>query len=308
MLGEGSPSAICLATFHMLLSPSVWREVNLAMFTVYIDDSGTSPSQKIAIATGLVLPAAQIIRLENEWDSLKTKEGFSDFSMSEFVHNNLKSEFANWDEAKRLRVWSRIRQISKKYGVRAFSVAVNKSDYDEVVPDEIRSYGGKYHYSWAVTNLLAFLDGWRSERPSRNPLEYVFHWMEEPTSKAEIEATMERSEYVAEENGNLGGYLNYSFRKSIGIPGLQCVDAISWVCYQIAQNAITGKGPHKYANIGWQDFGGDVVENGWLKGVTVLRGDLERFVSDFMANPEGKERLQRAQNKRLARFALEGLR
>jgi len=127
------------------------------MFTLYIDDSGTDPNQHVAIATALIIPAAQIIRLEREWDTLKQKHGFTEFHTSVFVARNYKSEFANWTEDQQERLFSRVRQISKKYGVRAVSIAVNKKDYDEVVPAELRSYFGKHHYSWAVRQLLANL-------------------------------------------------------------------------------------------------------------------------------------------------------
>src|ERR1700730_2017872 len=128
------------------------------MFSLYIDDSGTSPSKPIAIATALIIPAQQIIRLENEWNALRKKYGFTEFHTSEFVARNSKSEFANWDEQKQERLFSRVRQISKKYGVRAVSIAVNKKDYDEVVPQSYRSYIGKEHYTWAIRQLIANLD------------------------------------------------------------------------------------------------------------------------------------------------------
>ncbi len=54
-----------------------WREVQLAFFSMYLDDSGTTPDQKVAVASALIVPAAQIRRLENEWNNLKKKEEFS---------------------------------------------------------------------------------------------------------------------------------------------------------------------------------------------------------------------------------------
>jgi hypothetical protein len=98
------------------------------MLTVFVDDSGTSPSQHVAIATGLLIPALDILRLEREWDTFKRKEEFSDFHTSEFVARNHKSEFAGWDDDKQKRVFARVRQIAKKYGVAAGSIAVNKQD------------------------------------------------------------------------------------------------------------------------------------------------------------------------------------
>jgi len=46
-----------------------WKKVHLAMFTVYVDDSGTDPNQAVAIASAWVIPGPQIIRLESEWDT-----------------------------------------------------------------------------------------------------------------------------------------------------------------------------------------------------------------------------------------------
>lgn len=49
----------------------------MAFFSMYLDDSGTTPDQKVAVASALIVPAAQIRRLENEWNNLKKKEEFS---------------------------------------------------------------------------------------------------------------------------------------------------------------------------------------------------------------------------------------
>jgi hypothetical protein len=105
-----------------------WKTVFLVMFTVYVDDSGTDPNQKLAVATALIIPAKQIPAMEIEWSNLKTKEHFSRFHMAEFVARNPKSEFANWDDKKHQRVFDRVRQITNKYGVRGFSFTVNKRD------------------------------------------------------------------------------------------------------------------------------------------------------------------------------------
>ncbi|MGA8503197.1 MAG: hypothetical protein WB683_16705, partial [Candidatus Sulfotelmatobacter sp.] len=54
------------------------------LFTNYVDDSGTDPNQRVAIASGWIVPAARIVALEREWDRLKEKEGFTDFHTSVF--------------------------------------------------------------------------------------------------------------------------------------------------------------------------------------------------------------------------------
>jgi hypothetical protein len=280
-----------------------WREVQLAMLTVYVDDSGTAPDQHIAIATGLIIPAAVVPRLEAEWDSLKTKEGFSDFHTSEFVYKNPKSQFSGWDDVKRRRVYDRVRQIAKKYGLAAGSTAVNKQDYEEVLPKDFRNLVGANHYTWAVHHLLGFLQARRRIHHSACPaFEYVFDWME-PRSRErrEIETAMARAEETAVEDGNDGEFSNYSFRYRKDIPGLQCVDCVSWVAYQFTLFSFRKKPIHPFAEIGWQDFGGPLDEYGWLGAITVERENLKKWYANVLADPRNLEKFTRIEQARLAR-------
>jgi hypothetical protein len=91
------------------------------MLTAYIDDSGTDPNQKIAIASALMIPSARLTALNSEWAALANKEGFTSFHMSECIAQNAESEFADWDEHKRRRVVWRVRQMVKKFGGQAIS-------------------------------------------------------------------------------------------------------------------------------------------------------------------------------------------
>ena len=193
----------------------------LVMFTLYIDHSGTDPKQQVAIATALKIPACQVIALEREWDTFRKKEGFTCFHTAEFMARNPKSEFANWDEQKQERVFKRVRQISKKYGARALSVAVNKKDYDELVPADYRSYFGKYHYTWAIRQLVSFVGKWYEPNP-KTSFEFIFQWMGRPHDdrRIEIETVMEQAQWLAGKKYVLGDYSNFSFRKSMGVPGL----------------------------------------------------------------------------------------
>jgi hypothetical protein len=205
------------------------------MFTVYVDDSGTSPSQKVAVATALIIPAKQIAAMEREWAKLRATEHFSCFHMSEFVARNPKTDFASWDDVKQQRVFDRVRQITRKYGIQGFSFSVNKQDYDEIVVGDWRAVFGRHHYTWALRHALSFADEWRSKL-NTPPLEYVFDWMGKPTDprRREVEAMMELAESLALEDGKKEGeFANYSFRHLKDNAGLQSVDMIGWISYQI---------------------------------------------------------------------------
>jgi hypothetical protein len=298
-------SSVCGCTHHMLVSVygSRWQEVELAMMTVYVDDSGTDPKQSNAIATGMIVPAVEIIRLENAWDELKREEGFTDFHTSEFVFKNPKSDFANWDDVKHKRVFERVRNIIKKYGLKAASVAVRKQDYLDVLPESFRNLIGGYHYTWAVHHLLSFL---RTTRLQRHPgcygFEYVFDWMEfNSDERIEVEAAMARAEEVAIEDGMTGEFTNSSFRRHQAVPGLQCVDCVCWTAYQFARFAFDKVPMHPFAEIAWKDFDGPLEQDGWLGAITIKREHLEEWYAKVITDPKNLDQYRRAEQNRLVK-------
>lgn len=223
------------------------------LFTNYVDDSGTDPNQRVAIASGWIVPAARIVALEREWDRLKEKEGFTDFHTSVFSawFRNKKSEFRDWDAAKHARVFSRVRQIAKKYGARTIAFAVKKKDYDEVVPEEFRRYWGTFHYTWAIRQFVDYVHRWQRHF-SAAPLEYVFDYMKpsDPCRK-EIETVMEQAEDMT---GSKGDFTNFGFRERKLLPGLQLSDALAWTSYQYALQAFYEKPMVCDAQTAWKDF------------------------------------------------------
>ena len=269
-----------------------WREIHLAMFSAYIDDSGTDPNQRAAIATAFVVPAAQIIPLGREWDNLKKKYSFSDFHTSEMVARNHKSDFADWDETKQRRVFQRVREISKKYGIgpsAAVSFAVNKMDYDNLVPLEYRNYFGG-HYSWAIRHGINFLEAWRQSRNIAS-LEYVFDWAEPGSiERVEIETVMAQAESIYQQRGRSGEFTNYTFRRRTDIPALQCVDAIGWTCYQQALLQFHKVPAHKLADEAWKGYGGHLEQHGWLQCFTVRQDNLKKWISAEMTDGETLKR------------------
>ena len=240
------------------------------MFIVYIDDSGTAPDQAVAIASALIIPAKRIASLDKEWATFAEKEGFNEFHSSECVARNPKSVFAAWDGERVLRVTSRVRQVAKKYGVKAFSFATNKVDYDEVVPEELKVVGGRFHYTWAIRNVISCLDRWCQITDMKVPLEYVFDWMDNRSqreAKREIETVMAQAESI-----DPGRYTHSSFRKRQDIPALQCTDMLAWTCYQFALHAFKGVELGTIAAQSFWDF--DSHRNEWLTAITYKRKQL----------------------------------
>jgi hypothetical protein len=276
-----------------------WREVQVVMFTVYLDDSGTSPDQQVAIATALVIPARQLVAMEREWNNFKAKEGFSCFHMAAFVAKNAKEGFADWDDKKQQRVYARVKQITRKYGVAAFSFAVLKKDYDEIVTEQWREHFGKDHYVWALRHVMAFLDDWRLERPIA-PLEYIFDWMGGPKDARQkaVHTVMGQAESLAIEANRAGDYTRYSFQRQKDFTGLQCVDPIAWSCYQVALEQFKGTPPKPFSQSTFLEY---VVAPKFLDCRFVTRDNLKHWFEHEQKEPKSIELFNKWSTKKNAR-------
>jgi hypothetical protein len=249
------------------------------MFTAYIDDAGTAPDQRVAIATALVLPAHRIQAFHSEWNTFSEKWGIKDFHASACAVANPKSDFAGWDEDKVKAAFKRVRQIIKKYGLRSYSLAVNKVDYEEIVPVEQRHIFGNYHYTYAMQNLVSLLDQWAAPNGVEHPLEFIFDWIDPRTQKperVEIENALARSEEARP--GRFAGH--YSFRKRKEWPGLQCVDLVGWTCYRFALNTFEKTPLSALQADCLQDF--DSYRDGrWLTAIGQTRQQIQDSVIEL---------------------------
>jgi hypothetical protein len=281
-------------TEHMMLSlwGARWKEAILVSFTIFLDDSGTSPSQHVAIASALIIPASRLIALEKEWDAFRVKEQFSCFHMSEFAALNPKSEFAGWAN-KQNRVAARIRQIVKKYAVKALSMSVNKEDYDAVVPHELRKYVNKFHYSWAISTILAVVERWALLSKVTSHFEYIFDNMGKPSDpkRREVEDILELCEEIAIKQGKAGQYAHWTFRNRCELPALQCADIIAWTCYQHAMLVFRKTPMKQLATDMWNDFYNHLNKE-WLFPGTITRSNLEEWVKGEMADGRAIDRFE----------------
>jgi Protein of unknown function (DUF3800) len=270
---------------HYLLSilGARWDKVRLAMVTVFIDDSGTDPGQKVAIASGLIVESRRIVDLDREVTDLGEAEGFiaengiPDFHTSECVAGNSKSYFAGWDENKKGRVCGQMRRIGKKYGVNACSIAIDSNLYDELVPigSPLRDRGGAFHYTWAVRQLVRNLEDWSDAQSHQMPLEYVFDWMDKGKRKSEIEKVM-----AAAELSKPGFYQGqYGFRCRATNPALQCADILAWTCYRYSLWKLVGTPLRPIAEEGFEDFSRYTPMGAeWLLAIVQTRRQLQDWV------------------------------
>lgn len=257
-----------------------WRETTLIMFNVYIDDSGTAPDQRIAIASALIIPARRVLALEAEWENFRLKYNISQFHTSECVYRNRKSEFASWDDARVSDALARVRQITMKYAVRAISFAVTKADFDEEMPEIWKSFIGRGHYVWAIWHLLRLVRAWSDEAEQRSKLEFVFDYLQ-GNARAEIEEALSQMETV--HPGIYKGH--YMFRNRREWPALQCTDLLAWACFGAARLTFEKTPIHPLAEQTIREFrsfrGGE-----WISALAVNRQELRKTIKKRLGPPE----------------------
>jgi hypothetical protein len=207
-------------------------------------------------------------------------------------------KFAAWDATKQKRVISRVRQLGKKFGLKGFSLAVKKLDYDEVVSG-ILEYADRYHYTWAIRSMIDLLDKWGLQSNATLPCEYIYDWMDPKTqreAKAEIDTVMAQAEEEACEAGMAGRYTNYSFRRRQDIPALQSTDALAWTCYRFALFAHLKTPLTKIAKESFDDY--NKHRSGkWLYAAGVTRENLKKWVEAEIKDGRSLERFN-AWNKK----------
>ncbi|MGC1372409.1 MAG: DUF3800 domain-containing protein [Candidatus Sulfotelmatobacter sp.] len=256
-----------------------WRERYLGAFSIYIDDSGSAPEHKFAIAAGIVFPAKRIAAFEREWRTFLKREGMPELHASECVARNPHSPFADWDDHRVERALMRAQAIIFKFSVKAFSVGIHKQDYDEVMPQEMRLGMSRSHYVWAVSSLLGLGYDWATFAQVA-PMEYVFDNVPK-LEKRDIEESIEYSEAVYADH--FSGH--YSFRSRKEVAGLQAADLFAWVCYQAGRRTRFDIPMNAIAEKLWNYF--RFRNRGeWSTVQSLSREGLEMWVKKAYGGPE----------------------
>jgi hypothetical protein len=216
----------------------------LAFFTAYLDDSGTAPDQRIAVASCIVIPANQIFTLEEHWERFLDKYKFNNFHASACANapKTKDRQYRDFDEAKKELVFTRTREFCKKFGVQVFSFAVFKDTYDSVIPQEYREYAGS-HYTWAVRHIQVRVQQRRNHRGIKEPIQEIFDWQDVGS-----DCRNEIDDVIGQQSEQLNEIIHHDFQYRKEVSGLQLVDLIAWTALQLAHFEFFKKPVNKYAN------------------------------------------------------------
>ncbi|MGB8064512.1 MAG: DUF3800 domain-containing protein [Candidatus Sulfotelmatobacter sp.] len=205
----------------------------MAKWLVYFDDSGTHLGSEIAVAACYIAPAQQWRRFDSAWNKVRQAESFDVFHMAEFVARS--SDFKGWDDQKRDRVIRRLIGIINQYTTQGFAIALPKSDYDAVIPEDFKKKLGTHHYTWCVKMCFGEIEKWRQGCSLSDPMEYVF---ESGTKGATGELLDTFFKYSKTQPDALPRYglvrSGYHFQKKSETVRLQAADILAWeTCYQM---------------------------------------------------------------------------
>jgi hypothetical protein len=275
-------------TEHFLVSAygHRWQEVNLAAFSIYVDDSGTSSDQPLAVASALIVPAAQIARISALWKSFREKHGFSYLHASEMATPNRKGQYAGWSDDKVRLVLSRARQIIKMHSTSAFVWAIHKDVFDRETPTEWRDTGGENHYTWAVRSLLRKLIAWHREHAVTGPFEFTF---DNAVGRDRDEIEMVMAEVESECPGWIEGH--YSFRCKANVPCLQGADLLAWSAYSLGRLMFLDIPASTFAVESMRDFRTHRKQE-WLNYLTYDQEHFKQVIATDLNDAAGALRRQ----------------
>lgn len=264
------------------------------MFSIYIDDSGSAPEHKFAIAAGIVFPSHRVEAFEREWNAFLEKEGARELHASECVAHNPHSDFADWDDDQSKGVLLRAQQIIFKYSVKAFAIGLHKQDYNEAVPKEMWLSVSRSHYVWALSSVLGLSYDWASEHTTT--MEYVFDTASKE-EKRDIQEAVDYSEAIY--SGHFSGH--HSFRSRKETPGLQAADLFAWVNYQAACDTRFRIPIKPAAEKLWLRFFLRQEQN-WCTIQSLNREGLEMWVKKTHESPEDLRLREYKQKRKEARM------
>jgi hypothetical protein len=257
-----------IESFHLSRS----KNVLVAMLTIYIDDSGTSPNETIAVAAGWIAKTPAWTLLERGWAKVQNVEShrFTCMHMGEFSHGS--KEFEGWDLNKKLLVIRKLTPLITKRALKGFALGVVKKDFDEIVPANLRAQGFENHYTYAIRRVLGMIHDWRkAEGFDDLPIEYIFDFMNlHDPRRMEIQKVF-TSIGTEHENLNLYGLTKdgFNFKDKKSLPPLQAADMLAWTIYRAMQHEIGEKDASPIATLLFRDFQtakhGHLLEGGYNK-------------------------------------------
>jgi len=286
--GEGAFAHLC----GSLYPGGNHSERLIAMFTVYVDESGTHDSSEVACVGAYVASVGQWERFDRAWvDEVLEPEGIEIFRRSdlESFHGEFK---VGWDSERRKRVLRKAHRVIKRNTRAGRAAILNRTDFAQTVPGPMkRLFGGEY--GWLVFDCIVLFARWAERHHIAGPIDYVFE--DGAGSRRQVDRLFEsilNQPEIRERNK----IRTWTFSPKKCMRPLQAADLFSYEAYKHVSNRIV-RGPVRPIRISARDLfrpGIDLYQ--YSDAGTFLRELADR--PTILAHLEAREQFLSGANRR----------
>ncbi|MGH6876343.1 MAG: DUF3800 domain-containing protein [Rhizomicrobium sp.] len=162
---------------HLARSIRLMGAVRIAMFTAYIDESGTDEASNCLGIGGLIADAEQWTAFETQWRQALADAGVKYSHMKEYAHST--GEFGKWKsktkqfEPQRERFMRQLCYAITKTAKYTFGAIITRGDYEKFVPEDLRRGMGT-PYTFLGRYCIARVGVWAQENSPKEPVKLVF--------------------------------------------------------------------------------------------------------------------------------------
>jgi hypothetical protein len=139
---------------HLCKSLFAKKDDIFVVLTAYLDDSGTSPTDAVAVVAGYLATRQMWDKFDSRWFNLLAKYGVKILHRADL--ESFHGEFKGWNPQRRTEFLKAAHTIIRNCTYTAVGLALVKSDYGEIISNHetLRRFG---IYSWCAQGcLLAF--------------------------------------------------------------------------------------------------------------------------------------------------------
>lgn len=217
-----------LQHFAMAMFMGKWRESITAVFTIYLDESGSPDDTKAVVVAGLLAEAEQWIDFERNWKDALQHFGVSALHMKHYAHSV--GDFRDWkgDEEKRRRFLARLINIVTTRVRHTFADAVLMDDYRKV--DETYYLKDTFTpYTIAARTCVAKVRRWAT-RYSVNEKDIAYLFEDGANDKGDLVRRLKADQIS-----------NYGFIPKAASVALQAADLLAYEHLLVNSRLCTGE-------------------------------------------------------------------
>ncbi len=164
---------------HLYKSLFASKNDLFVMFTVYLDESNTSPNQRMPIVAGYLSSTFKWSRFGEQWEKLlrhhkvpiDPKYGIPIAHRNKI--QNLKGIFSNWAESDRDKFLDKAYPIIRRHIRLPIGCAIPRKAFEQIIPKSMQKYLGGI-YGWCVYSCLLGVKTWCEQHKYNKPITYVF--------------------------------------------------------------------------------------------------------------------------------------